>query len=463
MQRLQSFKFELIPTGEQVRKMRQFAGSCRFVYNKALAEQKKNYDAGGKFIGQFDMEKRLVEWRKGADTPWLKDAPCDSQRKAIENLDRAFQNFFSKRTRFPQFKRKGENDAFRNSDPRRIKVDSINGRIKLTKLGYIRYRNSRIVLGEVRSATVSQHAGKWYVSILTKREVEQSVPRGPAVGIDVGVARFATLSDGSYIAPLASFRQHEQRLARYQRRMARKVKGSANWKKAKDHIQRIHARIANARSDFLHKASNTISKNHAMIAVEDLKISNMSKSAKGTADAPGRNVRAKSGLNKSILDQGWGEFRRQLEYKTAWRGGYFVAVDPKNTSRTCPCCGHVSKDNRKTQALFACVNCGHEANADHVGALNVLAAGHAVIACGGRAQSCRPVKQEPAEGACAPVGVPCFLGGVDVKIERCAKTVKALHERISDPITIGEERANGGHNALDAAEMAILALLPKEE
>jgi putative transposase len=137
-----------------------------------------------------------------------------------------------------------------------------------------------------------------------------------------------------------------------------------------------------------------------------LQVRNMSKSAKGSAQAPGRNVRAKSGLNKAILDQGWGEFRCQLEYKVAWRGGYFVAVDPKNTSRTCSCCGHVSADNRKTQALFACVSCGHEDNADHVGALNILAAGHAVIACGGMAQSGRPTKQEPAEGARAPVGIP---------------------------------------------------------
>ncbi|MFC0693907.1 RNA-guided endonuclease InsQ/TnpB family protein [Paraburkholderia humisilvae] len=127
---------------------------------------------------------------------------------------------------------------------------------------------------------------------------------------------------------------------------------------------------------------------------------------KGTADAPGRNVRAKSGLNRSILDQGWGEFRRQLEYRTAWRGGIFVAGDPKNTSGTCPCCGHVSKDNHKAQARFACVSCGHEADADHVGTLNVLAAGHATIACGGMAQSRRPAKQEPAEGACAPLSNP---------------------------------------------------------
>ena len=397
MELLQAFKFELMPTGEQARKMRQFAGACRFVYNKALALQQENHKAGDKFIGGFAMKKRFTEWRSSTETPWLSGAPRHPCDEAILALDRAFKNFFEGRMSYPRFKRKGEHDGFTYPDKKQIKLDRENGRISLPKLGYIRLRNSRTVLGEVRSATVSLRAGKWYVSILTKRDVEQPVPHGPAVGIDVGVARFATMSDGSFIAPLSSFRKHEKRLAKYQRRMARKVKGSSNWKKAKSRIQRIHARIADARADFLHKASNTISKNHAMVAVEDLKISNMSKSAKGTVDAPGRNVRAKSGLNKSVLDQGWGEFRRQSEYKTAWRGGYFVAVDPKNTSRTCPCCGHVSAENRKTQALFACVKCGHEANADHVGALNVLAAGHAAIACGGMVQSGRPSKQEPAE------------------------------------------------------------------
>ena len=406
MERLQAFKFELVPTGEQVRKMRQFAGACRFVYNKALAFQKENHAAAQKFVGYIGMAKHLTQWRNSADTPWLKDGPVHTQQHALKHLEVAFKNFFAGRASFPQFKRKGLGDSFLFPDRNQITLDSSNGRIKVPKLGWIRYRKSRDVPGEVRSATVSLRAGRWYVSILTRREVGQLVAHGPAVGIDVGVARFATLSDGSFIAPLASFRKHEQRLARYQRRMARKVKGSANWKKAKARIQRIHARIANARSDFLHKASNSISKNHAMIAVEDLKISNMSRSARGTAHAPGRNVRAKSGLNKSILDQGWGEFRRQLEYKTAWRGGFFVAVDPKNTSRTCPCCGHMSKDNRKTQARFTCVKCGHEANADHVGALNVLAAGHAAFACGGMVQSGRPSKQEPAYGARAPAGIP---------------------------------------------------------
>jgi putative transposase len=397
MQRLQAFKFELMPTGEQARKMRQFAGACRFVYNKALALQKETHEAGGKFIGKFAIGKSLTRWRNSADTPWLSDAPRHALMMATQACDRAFINFFEGRATFPRFRRKGMGDGFTYPDKKQIKLDRENGRVFLPKLGYVRYRNSRMVLGEVRSATVSLRAGKWYVSILTAREVEVPVLQGPAIGIDVGVARFATLSDGTYIAPLASFRRHEQRLAKYQRRMARKVKGSANWKKAKAHVQRIHARIADARADFLHKASERISKNHAMIAVEDLKVRNMTKSASGTTEKPGRKVRQKSGLNKAILDQGWGEFRRQLEYKAAWRGGYFVAVDPKNTSRTCPCCGHISADNRKTQALFACIRCGHEANADHVGALNVLAAGHAVIACGGMARSGHPAKQEPTE------------------------------------------------------------------
>ena len=397
MQRLQAFKFELMPTGEQARKMRQFAGACRFVYNKALALQQENREAGGKFIGYVGMAKHLTAWRNSTETPWLKDAPVHTSQCALKDLDRAFVNFFEKRTDFPRFKRKGMRDSFRYPDAKQIKLDRENGRICLPKLGYIRYRNSRMVPGEVRSATVSLRAGKWYVSILTKREVEQPVPHGPAVGIDVGVARFATLSDGTFIAPLSSFRKHEQRLGKYQRRMARKVKGSSNWKKAKARVQRIHAHIANARNDFLHKASNTISKNHAMIAVEDLQVRNMSRSAKGSAETPGRNVRAKSGLNKSILDQGWFEFRRQLEYKTAWRGGFFAAVPPQNTSRTCPCCSHISADNRRTQALFACIKCGHEANADHVGAINVLERGQRLLACGETAQWGRSKKQEPAE------------------------------------------------------------------
>lgn len=253
-------------------------------------------------------------------------------------------------------------------------------------------------MGELRNVTVSLSGGKCFVSIQTEREVEQPVPQAmSAVGIDMGIARFATMSDGSFLAPLNSFKKHEARLRRAQRAMSRKTKFSHNWKKAKARVQRLHARIGNARRDYLHKATTTISKNHAMVCIEDLQVRNMSRSAAGSVDAPGKNVRAKSGLNKAILDQGWFEFRRQLEYKLTWSGGWLVAVLPVNTSRTCPACGCVSTDNRTTQAKFACVECGYEENADVVGALNILARGHRVAACREPVQSGRSVKQEPAE------------------------------------------------------------------
>ena len=381
MQRLQAFKYELMPTGEQQRNMRRFAGSCRFVFNKALALQKEHHEAGGKFIGYVAMAKHLTAWRNSAETVWLKDAPVHPLQHALKDLEKAYKNFFEKRADFPRFKRKGQSDSFRYPDPKQIKLDQANARIFLPKLGWLRYRNSRKALGELRNVTVSLSGGKWFISIQTRREVETPVPHGGAVGIDMGIARFATLSDGSFIAPLHSFKRHEAALRKAQRAMSRKAKFSNNWKKEKARVQRIHSRIGNARRDFLHKATTTISKNHAMVCIEDLQVRNMSKSAAGTTETPGKNVRAKSGLNKSILDQGWFEFRRQLDYKLAWNGGWLIAVPPQNTSRTCPCCGHVSAANRQSQARFECVECGFEENADVVGAINVLRAGHARFAC----------------------------------------------------------------------------------
>jgi len=398
MERLQAYKFELMPTGEQARKMRRFAGACRFVYNKALALQQERYTAGEKKLGYPGLCKLLTRWRNSAQTPWLADAPVHPSQQALKDLERAYTNFFEKRADFPRFKRKGIGDSLRFPDPKQIKLEQGNSRLFLPKLGYIRYRNSRPVLGEVRNVTVSQSSGKWFASIQTRREVDVPLPTATtAIGIDVGIARFATLSDGSHVAALNSFKTHEQRLARYQRRMARKKKFSRNWKKAKARVQKIHTDIANARKDLLHKTSATISKNHALVCIEDLQVLNMGKSATGTLEAPGKNVRAKAGLNKSILDQGWREFRRQLEYKTAWSGGMLLAVPAHNTSRTCPCCAHVAKENRKTQVRFACVSCGYENHADVVGAINILERGQRSLACADSSPEVRASWQEPVE------------------------------------------------------------------
>ena len=395
MKRLQAYKYELQPNGEQQRLMRRFAGSCRFVYNKALALQQERHEAGEKKLGYASLCKELTEWKAAPEMSWLHETPSQALQQALKNLERSYKNFFEKRADFPRFKKKGVSDRFRY--PQGFKLDQGNSRVFLPKLGWLLYRNSRDVLGEVKNATVSQSCGKWFVSIQTEREVETPLPTGKAVGIDMGIARFATLSDGSHIEPLNSFKKHQQRLTRHQRAMSRKVKFSNNWKKAKAHVQRIHTRIANARKDFLHKASRQISQNHAMIAIEDLQVRNMSKSAKGNSEQHGKRVKQKSGLNRSILDQGWSEFRRQLEYKATWNGGFVIAVPPQYTSQTCPCCGHVSKDNRQTQAKFECVECGFEANADLVGAINILARGHRVLACGEPVHLGRSVKQEPTE------------------------------------------------------------------
>jgi putative transposase len=276
----------------------------------------------------------------------------------------------------------------------------------LPKLGWIRYKNSRAIEGVIKNIIVSCVSGKWYASIQTEREVPQPVPVATtAMGIDVGITRFATMSDGSFIAPLNSFKKHQQRLVRYQRRMSRKVKFSNNWKKERTKVQKVHTCIANARKDFLHKTTTTISQNHALVCIEDLQVKNMSRSSKGNSEQHGKRVSQKAGLNRAILDQGWGEFRRQLEYKMAWSGGILLAVPAHHTSQTCPCCGHIAKENRLKQAEFLCVDCGYAENADVVGAINVLERGQRWLVCGehgsgrGRKTPTKPasVKQDPTE------------------------------------------------------------------
>jgi len=300
------------------------------------------------------MANHLPEWKQ--EFAWLKESPSQTLRHALKNLERAYRNFFEKRADLPRKKKRDRGDSFRY--PQGFEIDPINSRIKLPKLGWIRYRNSRQIPGLAKNITVRLSGGKWFASIQTEREVEQPVPVATsAVGIDVGIARFATFSDASFLAPLNSFKKYEQRLRRYQRMMSRKVK------------------FGNVRRDFLHKATTTIAKNHGIVCIEDLQVRNMSQSSKGSAEKAGKNVAAKSGLNKSILDQGWFEFRRQLEYKLNWTGGTLLAVPAHHTSRTCPDCGHVAKENRLTQARFLCVECGYENNADVVGAINILSRG----------------------------------------------------------------------------------------
>ena len=373
-----SYQYELIPNGEQVRKLKQFCGCCRFVFNRGLEEVKKYYESTGYFLNYAQLAAFLPKWKQDCD--WLKDCNAQVLQQSMKNLSQALMNFSAGRANFPRFKAKGKKDSCRF--PQSVKSDQNNNRIYLPKIGWVRYRNSRTIIGTIKNVTVTAKCGKWYVSIQTEYEQEKPVHTGSDIGIDMGIVRFATLSNGQYFEPINAFYSLKGKLAKLQRQLKRKTKGSNNWKKLVAKIGKLHKRIANIRKNFLHQISNTISKNHATVYIEDLQVKNMSKSAKGTVEKHGKMVKQKSGLNRAILDQAWYEFRRQLEYKLRWRGGQLIPVSPQYTSQCCPACGHTAKANRTTQALFACVQCGYSNNADVVGAMNVLQRGRALAVAG---------------------------------------------------------------------------------
>jgi putative transposase len=202
--------------------------------------------------------------------------------------------------------------------------------------------------------------------------------------------RFATLSNREVIQPCNPLQKQQARLQRYQRRMARRVKVSENWKKAKAKVHSIYRKIANLRSDFLHQTTTAISQNHAVVVIEDLQVRNLSKSAAGTTENPGRSVKQKSALNRSILDQGWREWRRQLEYRPEWLGGRVLAVPPApHQPRNVPLRPYLA-GQPQTQALFWCLSCGYMANADDVSSIHILSRGMEVLRDEGQdtAQAC---------------------------------------------------------------------------
>jgi putative transposase len=385
----------------------------RWIWNAALAEQQARHKRGEKYANYVDMAKWLTAWRHAPATAWLAIGPMHPQQQVLRRLDKAYRRFFSKAGGFPKFKKFGQAPGIRFPDPKQFALDAPNGRIKLPKLGWVRLRQSEVVEGALRNITLSQEGVKWFASLQV--EVNGPVPAlgmAPSLGVDLGLTAFAATSEGALVPPLKALARQQRRLKYAQRAVARKKKGSCNRRKAINRLGNLHRRIARQRRDWINKLSTDLANSHAVIALEELRIKNMSGSAKGTAESPGRNVKAKAGLNRGILDAAWGEFTRPLGYKLEWRGGELILVNPAYTSRTCRVCGHQDKENRKTQAVFCCVACGHTENADIHAAKNILAAGHAAWearraappdACGGesdgqdgRSSGPQP-KQEPTE------------------------------------------------------------------
>lgn len=405
-----AYRFRLKPTPEQQAQFRLFAGQGRFVWNEALRLQKERLEAGRKLASYAEMCRWITDWKQDNEMAWLKEAPIHTLQQRLKDFNQAIRLWRKdlkagkgeKGRGFPTFRKRyvSGHNTFRFPDPKQFSV--AGRRVKLPKLGWVRFYKSQQIEGTIKNATVRLDGGHWYISFQVEQELPDPIHPflNRPLGIDLGVATFAALSDGSFLEPIGSFRKHERRLAREQHKLSRKKKHSGNWKKQKRRVDRLHARIAACRKDYLHKASTTLAKNHGVVVLEHLQVSNLSASAQGTVEAPGTNVAAKSGLNKSILDQGWYAFRQMLQYKLDWSGGALVLVSPQYTSQRCSECGHTEKANRKSQAVFECVGCGHGEHADTNAAKNILAVGQTVgisydsQACGSNSVGSR--KQEPA-------------------------------------------------------------------
>ena len=399
-----AYKFELRPDGEQRRSLARFAGCCRWLWNSQMALREDTIlsaqSVGAKpdwnHMNYVATTAELARWKR-YDVPWLKEAPSQMLQQTLKDFETAWNRCYKGLAKRPRFKKKGQPVGLRF--PQGFRLEEGNRRVMLPKLGWMRYRKSRDIEGTLKNITLRQECGRWYMSVQTEMEVEEPIHPCPekSTGIDRGITHFAALADGTMIDGPNAMKSSSKQRARLQRQLARKKKFSKNWHEQKQRISKLHTRIARVRADHLHKTSRIICNNHAIVVIEDLKVINMSASAKGDTDQHGKNVKAKSGLNRSILDQGWSEFARQLDYKLTWNGGSLVEVPAHHTSQRCSCCGHVEAENRNGKK-FLCLSCGHVDDADVNAAKNIMADGLSVAACRGYRFS-GPSKQEPAEGA----------------------------------------------------------------
>jgi putative transposase len=323
-------------------------------------------------LNAYGQQKELSALKDEA--PWLRDVPHHPLQQAIADLDKAFRNFFEGRASFPQYRKRSDRDSFRYPDPKQFRIGP--RRVFLPKAGWVPWVQHRPIEGTPKNLTVSRDADCWFVSVQCQIEVPEPPPNfGPAVGIDIGIAKPVTLSMGEPIMLPRTTERERHKLATLQRKVSRKTKGSQNQRKARSAVARFQARLVRRRKDAAHKATTKIAKSHGVIVMEDLKVRNMTASAAGTVEQPGRNVRAKAGLNRSLLDVAPSQIRQMLEYKAAWYGAQIIAVNPAYTSQRCSGCGHVHADNRLSQSAFLCQSCGHADNADLNAAKNILKLG----------------------------------------------------------------------------------------
>ena len=369
------FKFRLYPNKQQATFFNKTIGCVRFVFNFFVGKQKdkdaywyiveemvqngqlKSNEWKGEFFQKNESIKALVELKE--HYPFLKEVDSIAIQKSVENVNDAYSRYYDKQNEAPRFKSK--KNKLQSYTTKYVNNNiQINGNhIKLPKVGWVKFAKSREVEGRILSATIRRNpSGKYFVSLCTEMDIKSLPKTHQSVGIDMGLKHFAVLSNGE--EPIKNpkwFRTLEEKLIKAQRILSRRAVGGSNWNKQRIKVARIHERIANARKDYLDKISTDLVKNHDLIAIEDLKVANMLKNHH---------------IAKAISEVSWVQFRKMLEYKAKWYGKTVIAVNPQYTSQTCNKCGHVAKENRKTQSEFECVACGHMDNADLNASKNIL-------------------------------------------------------------------------------------------
>ncbi|MDH6130782.1 putative transposase [Kitasatospora sp. MAA4] len=393
---IRAYKFLLRPTTRQVQALGEMLRDHCSLYNGALQERRDAYRHVSRTSIKYGMQSAQLKEIRAFDPERQGRWSFSSQQATLRRLDKAFQAFFSrvKAGRTPGYPRfRGQNwfDTVEfPKDGDGVRWDSLPGRatrVRFQGVGHVKVNQHRPVVGRVKTVSVKREGRRWFVVLTAEQaKAEPLAPTGSVVGIDLGIANFLADSNGEFVANPRFGRENAEALAEAQRQLSafprvRRDKRTKKHRRAVEKVAALHGTVRRQRLDHAHRTALTLVRQHDLIAHEKLAISNMVRAPKPKPDPeqPGvflpNGAVAKSGLNRSISDAGWGVFLQILAGKAESAGRTIIVVDPRNTSRTCPECGHVCGENRTTQAKFHCVRCGHLAHADTVGAINVLRAG----------------------------------------------------------------------------------------